>query len=128
MAFDVDTTTDQVVEGLDLTGKTIVITGATSGLGKESARALAPTGAHLVLCGRNDEKGHQIGRQTIREEKDQSRGKNCKGDNELIVHRLKTSSLVRYATRIKKAPSACDLLVFMNGSFMSKYWFLGSNQ
>ena len=60
MAFDVDTTTDEVVEGLDLSGQTIVITGATSGLGKESARALAQTGAHLVLCGRNDEKGQAV--------------------------------------------------------------------
>jgi len=60
MAFDVDTTTDEVVDGLDLSGQTIVITGATSGLGKESARALAQTGAHLVLCGRNDEKGQAV--------------------------------------------------------------------
>jgi NAD(P)-dependent dehydrogenase (short-subunit alcohol dehydrogenase family) len=60
MAYDVDTTTDEVVEGLDLSGQTIVITGATSGLGKESARALARTGAHLVLCGRNDEKGQAV--------------------------------------------------------------------
>jgi NAD(P)-dependent dehydrogenase (short-subunit alcohol dehydrogenase family) len=60
MAFDVDTTTDEVVSGLDLSGKVIVITGATSGLGEESARALAQTGAHLVLCGRNDEKGRSV--------------------------------------------------------------------
>jgi NAD(P)-dependent dehydrogenase (short-subunit alcohol dehydrogenase family) len=60
MAYDVDTTTDEVVEGLDLAGQVMVITGATSGLGKESARALARTGAHLVLCGRDDEKGRAV--------------------------------------------------------------------
>jgi NAD(P)-dependent dehydrogenase (short-subunit alcohol dehydrogenase family) len=60
MAFDVDTTTDEVVDGLDLSGKTIVITGATSGLGKESARALAQTGARVVLCGRDDAKGQAV--------------------------------------------------------------------
>ncbi|MGV0717530.1 SDR family NAD(P)-dependent oxidoreductase [Mycolicibacterium sp. XJ662] len=42
-----------VVDGVDLTGKTCLITGATAGLGKESARALASTGAHVVLTGRD---------------------------------------------------------------------------
>ncbi len=46
-------TTLEVVEGVDLTGKTCVITGASAGLGKESARALATTGAHVILAARN---------------------------------------------------------------------------
>ncbi len=44
-----------VVEGIDLSGKTCVITGASSGLGRESARALASAGAHVVLAARNAE-------------------------------------------------------------------------
>jgi NAD(P)-dependent dehydrogenase (short-subunit alcohol dehydrogenase family) len=47
------TTALQVVDGADLTGKTCVITGASAGLGRESARALASTGARVVLAGRN---------------------------------------------------------------------------
>jgi NAD(P)-dependent dehydrogenase (short-subunit alcohol dehydrogenase family) len=43
----------QVVDGIDLSGKTCVITGASSGLGRESARALAAAGAHVVLAARN---------------------------------------------------------------------------
>jgi NAD(P)-dependent dehydrogenase (short-subunit alcohol dehydrogenase family) len=43
----------EVVDGVDLTGKTCVITGASAGLGQESARALAKTGAHVVLAARN---------------------------------------------------------------------------
>ena len=43
----------EVVEGVDLTGKTCVITGASAGLGRESARALATTGANIVLAARN---------------------------------------------------------------------------
>jgi NAD(P)-dependent dehydrogenase (short-subunit alcohol dehydrogenase family) len=43
----------EVVDGVDLTGKTCVITGASAGLGRESARALAKTGAHVVLAARN---------------------------------------------------------------------------
>ncbi|OBF63435.1 short-chain dehydrogenase [Mycobacterium sp. 852002-50816_SCH5313054-b] len=43
----------QVVDGIDLSGKACVITGASSGLGRESARALAVAGAHVVLAARN---------------------------------------------------------------------------
>jgi dehydrogenase/reductase SDR family protein 12 len=46
----------QPISGFDLRGKTVVITGPTSGLGKEVARQLAPTGANLVLVARNEEK------------------------------------------------------------------------
>lgn len=42
-----------MVDGVDLTGKTCVITGASSGLGRESARALAATGAHVIMAARN---------------------------------------------------------------------------
>jgi NAD(P)-dependent dehydrogenase (short-subunit alcohol dehydrogenase family) len=40
--------------------QTIVITGATDGLGKGIATALAPTGARLILHGRNDQKGQAL--------------------------------------------------------------------
>lgn len=43
----------EVVDGVDLNGKTCVITGASSGLGRESARALASAGAQVVLAARN---------------------------------------------------------------------------
>ena len=37
-------------------GKTVVVTGATSGIGFESAKGLAALGAHVVMVGRNPEK------------------------------------------------------------------------
>jgi NAD(P)-dependent dehydrogenase (short-subunit alcohol dehydrogenase family) len=40
--------------------RTIVITGATDGLGKGIAEELAPTGARLILHGRNEEKGQAL--------------------------------------------------------------------
>ncbi|HTQ16859.1 SDR family NAD(P)-dependent oxidoreductase [Mycobacterium sp.] len=41
------------VDGIDLSDKVCVITGASSGLGRESGRALAAAGAHVILAARN---------------------------------------------------------------------------
>lgn len=41
-------------------GKTVIITGATSGIGYEAALALAKTDATVVLASRNEEKGNRI--------------------------------------------------------------------
>ncbi|QUR65824.1 SDR family NAD(P)-dependent oxidoreductase [Mycobacterium spongiae] len=45
----------------DQTGRTAVITGANTGLGFETAAALAARGAHVVLAVRNLDKGKQAG-------------------------------------------------------------------
>ena len=42
-----------------LNGRTAVITGATGGLGYETALALAGAGAKVVVTGRNEAKGRQ---------------------------------------------------------------------
>lgn len=49
-------TTDEVLAGRDLTGKTVFITGGNSGLGLESGRALASRRAHVILAGRDQGK------------------------------------------------------------------------
>ena len=41
----------------DLQGKTVFITGATAGIGLETARMLANAGAYVILSGRNADKG-----------------------------------------------------------------------
>ena len=56
MAFDRDSTTDDVLRGIDLSGRRIVITGAASGLGFESARALAASGASVIVLARSGER------------------------------------------------------------------------
>jgi len=56
MAFGFDSTADQVTEGIDLSGKTWLVTGSNSGLGLESARILAARGAHIIAAARTEEK------------------------------------------------------------------------
>lgn len=54
--FGADSTALQVTAGLDLSGKTVLVTGATSGLGLETMRVLALRGAHVLGTGRTLEK------------------------------------------------------------------------
>lgn len=49
-------TTDEVLAGIDLSGRTVFITGANSGLGQETARAMAARGAHVIMAGRDQDK------------------------------------------------------------------------
>src|ERR1700744_3486041 len=41
----------------DMTGKTVIVTGANSGIGRAAATALADHGARVVLAVRNTDKG-----------------------------------------------------------------------
>ena len=45
---------------VDMSGKTVVITGATAGLGLAAARQLAELGARVVIVGRNPEKTQRV--------------------------------------------------------------------
>ncbi len=53
--------------GADMTGRTCMITGATNGIGKAAALALARLGAGLVLVGRNRERGERAVEEIRRE-------------------------------------------------------------
>ncbi len=59
-AFGHDTTTDEVLEGIDLSGKLALVTGGSSGLGAETARVLASKGARVVMTARNMAKGEEV--------------------------------------------------------------------
>ena len=57
MNEELTVTTDDVLQGIDLSGKVVLITGGTTGLGKESARALGLAGATVIITARSEEKG-----------------------------------------------------------------------
>jgi NAD(P)-dependent dehydrogenase (short-subunit alcohol dehydrogenase family) len=54
--FGWHSTTDDVLEGIDLTGKRALVTGVSAGLGVETARALAAHGAEVIGTARDLEK------------------------------------------------------------------------
>ena len=48
------------LESYDLTGRTIVVTGATSGLGRQAAEQFARLGSHVIISGRNAVKAEGV--------------------------------------------------------------------
>jgi NAD(P)-dependent dehydrogenase (short-subunit alcohol dehydrogenase family) len=54
--FNSKSTAEEVTAGIDLTGQTIAVTGANSGLGYETMRVLALRGAHILGIARTQEK------------------------------------------------------------------------
>jgi NAD(P)-dependent dehydrogenase (short-subunit alcohol dehydrogenase family) len=85
-------------------GRTAVITGATGGLGYETALALAGSGASVVLTGRNEAKGQRaLG---------EIRGKfpNAKIDYEEL-DLAKLASVAGFVERFASAHTSLDLLV-----------------
>ncbi len=65
--FGASSTTDEVLEGKDLSGKTAFITGGYSGLGRETARAMAAKGAHIIIAGRDGAKAEQAAKEITKE-------------------------------------------------------------
>jgi len=58
--FGAESTAAEVLAGIDLTGKRAIVTGSSSGIGIETARALAAAGAEVTLAVRNTEAGAKV--------------------------------------------------------------------
>src|ERR1700755_3404371 len=58
--FSRPSTAADVIDGVDLSGKTAIVTGASSGIGIETARALAGAGASVTLAVRNTTYGDKV--------------------------------------------------------------------
>lgn len=54
--FRAASTVDDVLSAIDLTGKTVIVTGGYSGLGREAVRALVRSGATVIVPARNIDK------------------------------------------------------------------------
>lgn len=59
MTFGFESTTEDVLSGIDLSGKRILVTGASAGLGVETIRALSKHGAEIVGAARDLKKARR---------------------------------------------------------------------
>jgi NAD(P)-dependent dehydrogenase (short-subunit alcohol dehydrogenase family) len=63
--FNDQSTAAEVIAGIDLTGRRAVVTGGASGIGVETARALAGAGAEVTLAVRNLEAGERTAAEIV---------------------------------------------------------------
>ena len=65
--YGAETTTDEVLEGVNLQGRHFMVTGASSGLGEETVRALSSAGATVTMVARNMESSGAAARSFVKQ-------------------------------------------------------------
>jgi NAD(P)-dependent dehydrogenase (short-subunit alcohol dehydrogenase family) len=99
--FGFASTAAEVVADVNLTGKRVVVTGASSGIGIETARALAEAGAEVTLGVRNVEAG----------EKTAAEIRSSTGNSAVLVRRLDLSDQGSLRTFVADWEGALHILV-----------------
>ena len=102
--FDRESTVDEVLDGIDLSGRVFVVTGSSSGLGEESARGLSARGARVAMAARDGVKNAEA----------VERIRASVPDADLSVHELDLadlSSVARFAERAAGALDRIDVLI-----------------
>ncbi|KAK8745285.1 hypothetical protein OTU49_000112, partial [Cherax quadricarinatus] len=87
-----------------LVGKTAIVTGASAGIGKETARDLAQRGARVILACRNVEKAERVAEDI----------KKTTGNTDVVVRQVDTSDLTsvrKFAEDILRTETALHILV-----------------
>ncbi|PON84562.1 Short-chain dehydrogenase/reductase [Trema orientale] len=65
--FSAHSTAEEVTQGIDGTGLTAIVTGASSGIGAETTRVLALRGVHVNMAVRNMDAGRHVKEEVVRE-------------------------------------------------------------
>ncbi|XP_055592997.1 retinol dehydrogenase 14 isoform X1 [Uranotaenia lowii] len=101
-------TCGKITNSRNMEGKTVIITGANSGIGKETARDLAKRGARVIMACRNMETAKEAREQIIAE----SQNKN------VVIRHIDISSLASiraFAKEIEDSESVVDVLIHNAG-------------
>lgn len=99
--FGATTTAMEVIEGINLRGKRAIVTGGSSGIGVETARALAQAGAQVILAVRNPDAGEQTA-EDIRQ---------TTGNQQIQVGQLDLSDLNSVRAFVRGWEGSLDILV-----------------
>jgi len=87
----------------DLTGRTAVVTGASSGIGLQTARHLAGHGAEVMLACRDEDRGRQAAQQITATSESQARAE--------VLDLADLASVGRFADRLLQRQAGVDILV-----------------
>ena len=63
--FGFHSTADEVISGINLTGKRAIVTGGASGIGIETVKTLAKAGAEVTIAARNLEAAQKVADEII---------------------------------------------------------------
>ncbi len=110
--FGATSTTDEVLEGVNLSGKRVLVTGVSAGLGVETARALAAHGAEVVGAARDLDKAKAA---TAKVRSDAANG----GSLELVALDLASLASVRACADALVAAGKPFGLVIANAGVMA---------
>ena len=108
--FGGGSTAEEVTMGLDLSGKTALVTGVNSGIGYETMRTLALRGAHVLGTARTPEKG--------REACDSVEGE----ATPLVLELTEFDSVVQCASQVRAAGKPLDMLICNAGAIFNELW------
>ncbi|EZA54384.1 hypothetical protein DMN91_002157 [Ooceraea biroi] len=92
-----------------MNGKTVIITGCTSGIGKETLRDLANRGARIIMACRNMDSAHKLKDEIVKET----------SNSNIVVRKLDLSSLQsirEFARQINQEESRLDVLIHNAGT------------
>jgi NAD(P)-dependent dehydrogenase (short-subunit alcohol dehydrogenase family) len=92
----------------ELSGKTALVTGGTSGIGRAAAHALARLGARVAVAGRNEQRGNEVVKQIV----------SAGGQGEFVSAELKDAASARaLASRAVERLGQVDILVNTAGMY-----------
>lgn len=99
--FGFHSTAEEVISGINLTGKRAIVTGGASGIGIETVKTLAKAGAEVTIAARNVEAGKKVADELIA----------ITGNSKILVGQLDLDNLSSINNFVSNWSGPLDLLI-----------------